>query len=651
MLAAVVAVLADEETATWTTKPGFIPGTKPDVETGFMTVDEAKHRCAMRHECLAITFREAADVKGKLHIYLKADSTVSESDRTWTSMVKRPAGLMDVSFFNPLPIPLELCWIALEGGARPACYGTVAPGAAKNMSSFSGHHFVLKQLAWSARAADVLHARGDVPIAERLRAHEWETPASLRADAPPPPAAPPPPPLSVSLRNTLSKPVEVCTAPQWATRLLYSAVPPGLDACHGVAGVGQTLAVPLREGEALLARKLIGVVAIEKGVLEYTLQEQQLSPAFTRKLVDAMLDGPRPPPPPAEPPPPRAAAADSSAAAFARVWTRPPPPLRRASRFFYSSLPCAPHSPLPSIQTCAPLERSVAAAALLFPAVDAAANGQPFSLPPSCNEECSALASAVGLDATLSESHPRLMRLVLQLASSSISSGGGDAMEVTMFAPHESVPSLSPFHALVALRAAGVRRASLRLLHTAAGGAPPPPPLAAWACALGLELHLSSLAVPALRLDPAPPPHPPHLLLLSAATAAEAWDVLAPTAPRGGAVLGQLPARGLTYTFVATPADAMALHLSAGARPLGGVTCARCEALVRAALANRCRLFGAAVEEGTWQVLTVLHELAAAWPIGYRVEERCESIGDALGLGSAHGVQALCAFQGCMMLS
>lgn len=63
-------------------------------------------------------------------------------------MVKRPAGLMDVSVFNPLPMPLELCWIALEGGAQPACYGTVAPGGYKNLSTFGGHHFVLKQLAW-----------------------------------------------------------------------------------------------------------------------------------------------------------------------------------------------------------------------------------------------------------------------------------------------------------------------------------------------------------------------------------------------------------------------------------------------------------------------------------------------------------------------
>ena len=63
-------------------------------------------------------------------------------------MVKRPAGLMDIRFNNPLSIPLELCWIALEGGAKPACYGTVAPGGSKNMSSFDGHHFVLKRLAW-----------------------------------------------------------------------------------------------------------------------------------------------------------------------------------------------------------------------------------------------------------------------------------------------------------------------------------------------------------------------------------------------------------------------------------------------------------------------------------------------------------------------
>ena len=82
--------LAQDDVATWTTKSGFIPGTKPDVETGFMTVEEGKRRCAMKHDCQAITFRDAADVKDKVHVYLKSDSTVSESDKCAPLVRTRP---------------------------------------------------------------------------------------------------------------------------------------------------------------------------------------------------------------------------------------------------------------------------------------------------------------------------------------------------------------------------------------------------------------------------------------------------------------------------------------------------------------------------------------------------------------------------------
>ena len=99
----------DVDRTTYELKLGFIPGTKPDVDTGFMTVDEAKLACEKKAACLAFTFRAAAETKEKVHVYLKADSTVAESDKSWASYVKRPAGLMDVSFRNELPFPLELC--------------------------------------------------------------------------------------------------------------------------------------------------------------------------------------------------------------------------------------------------------------------------------------------------------------------------------------------------------------------------------------------------------------------------------------------------------------------------------------------------------------------------------------------------------------
>ena len=166
MLLQAMLAITGNDVATWTTKLGFIPGTKTDVEVGFMTVEEGKRRCELIGECAAITFRDAPDVKGNVHVYLKADSTVSESDKTWTSMIKRPAGLMDVLFHNPLSIPLELCWVAIEGGAKPSCYGTVAAGSTKNLSSYDGHHFVLKRTAWSSSVADVIGA-SEVPITAR----------------------------------------------------------------------------------------------------------------------------------------------------------------------------------------------------------------------------------------------------------------------------------------------------------------------------------------------------------------------------------------------------------------------------------------------------------------------------------------------------
>ena len=127
------AIDVDEDRTTYEVKLGFIPGTKPDVDTGFMTVDQAKVACEKKSECLGFTMREAPDVKGSVHVYFKADTSVTESDKTWSSFVKRPAGLMDVTFSNNLTFPLELCWIDMVGTAAPVCYGTVHPGASKTM--------------------------------------------------------------------------------------------------------------------------------------------------------------------------------------------------------------------------------------------------------------------------------------------------------------------------------------------------------------------------------------------------------------------------------------------------------------------------------------------------------------------------------------
>ena len=109
--------------------------------------------------------------EGEDHVYFKPDTTVAENDKSWASFVKRPAGLMDVSFKNDLPFPLELCWIDMVGTASPACYGTVACcGGTKNMSSFAGHNFVLKRLVWSLPAAAAAGSTPPPPTLQRQTA-------------------------------------------------------------------------------------------------------------------------------------------------------------------------------------------------------------------------------------------------------------------------------------------------------------------------------------------------------------------------------------------------------------------------------------------------------------------------------------------------
>ena len=129
---------------------------------------------------------------------------------------------MDVNFFNPFTFPLEMCWVALEGGVAPVCYGSAAPQATKNMSSYAGHHFVSKRLIWTATqggakqrvagesAAEPRSSSGLLSINSRLEAyswdHRWFQPSAEGA----------PPPARLRVRNPLPFPVEVCTGVQCA---------------------------------------------------------------------------------------------------------------------------------------------------------------------------------------------------------------------------------------------------------------------------------------------------------------------------------------------------------------------------------------------------------------------------------------------------
>eukprot|EP00966_Prymnesium_polylepis_P200151 4638389-Prymnesium_polylepis.1 len=133
------------------------------------------------------------------------------------------------------------------------------------------------------------------------------------------------------------------------------------------------LRVPLDGSDILLARQLVGVAAIKRGVYSYTLAEQTLSPAFTARMVNAMKGGghmpPLPPEPPARPPAKPTAAEDATAAAAAAVsrrWTPTEPPATRAA-------------------VCAQHKAAAAAAPALFPALEALANGKAHAPPANCD--------------------------------------------------------------------------------------------------------------------------------------------------------------------------------------------------------------------------------------------------------------------------
>ena len=261
LLALVLAANDGSDETRWDMKLGFIPGTKDDVWTGHVTLEAGKLKCVEDARCTAITYRGRPDAAGQLFVYLKADTTVSESDKTWVSYVKVPAGLMDVSFSNPFDFPLELCWVDLTAAVAPVCYGSVAPMGEHNMSSFASHNFITKRLAWTASAAAVAADAADaadapseearaVIVSKHMSGHEWETPAPMRAVAAAggavnaeassadaasstsvaaaavtsaAAAASSEAPLlgSVPLRNALDSPVEICSGPRWATRLQY----------------------------------------------------------------------------------------------------------------------------------------------------------------------------------------------------------------------------------------------------------------------------------------------------------------------------------------------------------------------------------------------------------------------------------------------
>lgn len=543
----------DDEVTKWDTKGGFIPGTKDDVETGWMTVDKAKDRCARLSECLAVTFRGAAEVTEPVFAYLKRDTTVAEADKTWTSMIKRPAGLMDVNFINQLAFPLELCWIDLVGTAAPICYGTVQPSSSKNMSSFAGHNFVLKRLVWSLIATSAARGLagasgvggaaeesrsgdGALPITARQRAHEWEAPLFLSAASASEPSAHPLEP--VKLVNKLTQPAEVCSAPRWASRLLQASMPVGLETCHGVVAVGGTLSISgLSSDTILLARQLVGVTTIQKRVDNYMLQQQQLSAGVMKKMVSAMSGGgsgsptlPTPARPPAKPPSKPQASSLATNTWIPYLAIEEDTAVSGGLRARCDAQVQPPPSSSSAVHTPTVAEMAAAAKQLmprmvtLLTTPPAATSSPSDNAGEGCEGVCAAVAAASGLEpAALDPAAWRTLEWLRQQAPQLAASVGPAPLTVLAAAPLEAageagarrgseggggsnavagigeVVGLNPLHVALALAFGGARRLSILLVSSATSSAAASAAqqlLEVWTCAAGIDLSVRELPVP-----------------------------------------------------------------------------------------------------------------------------------------------------------
>ena len=95
----------------------------------------------------------------------------------------------------------------------------------------------------------------------------------------------------------------------------------------------------------------------------------------------------------------------------------------------------------------------------------------------------------------------------------------------------------------------------------------------------------------------------------------------------------------------------MQLHVRAPLeQALAGHGCAACAVAAAAFFEGECR--PPASDEGggggdgaAAQMAPLFLELVTAWPIGYRLEEKCSALGSFLGGGGAF--HAMCAHHGC----
>tara|TARA_B110001452_G_scaffold128923_1_gene107152 strand:- start:111 stop:1568 length:1458 start_codon:yes stop_codon:yes gene_type:complete len=232
----------------------------------------------------------------------------------------------------------------------------------------------------------------------------------------------------------------------------------------------------------------------------------------------------------------------------------------------------------------------------------------------------------------------------------------------------------------------------------------------AWACAAGA----GSIEISVVRWPPPPRASPPFLAQLLVllpppprGTDADAMDMTdggdfwhglvdaavtdgglvlgvastAPAASTGAAsakakvvlVAAATPPPSPPYAFLSGRAEALQLHLRAPQqRALSGHGCAACEAEAAAFFGRDCAMSPDAVVSpwlaasssasaaasgfgggGALALSSLFLELAAAWPLGYRLEERCHALAAFLGVGvagasSASSVGAMCRYHGCV---
>ena len=292
---------------------------------------------------------------------------------------------------------------------------------------------------------------------------------------------------------------------------------------------------------------------------------------------------------------------------------------------------------------------------------------------------CAALVAASGLAATpptsstLTRATRRVLDFLRRQAPQFAAAMGEEPL--TVLAADGSLP-LHPLPAALALGLGGVRRVSVQLLSgpdadpDAGPDAGPAGAAAydAWACAIGVDVTVSARSPRDAGAQPAAvrvaasgeqaalssqgtargDGAPALAQILLAGAADDAWWEATRAAAMDAIVLGvravgpaapsQL-APELTHAFVSSREHALGFHLMEDALSvLHGVERAHCASVATALLRAGCEVGAQSVREAMgaatspWAITNAVMEVAASWPVGYRLAERCIGLGEFLGV-------------------